>query len=209
MSEPTYNAPLLNKVMDHIEAHPELHQQQTWFSNYYPSNDPANCQTAACFAGWTALLTDTVQVRDDGLYVDLTYQGVAVYSLPELAMALLGLDRNEAQYLFQGDRTREELRAKVDEWTAVANGGVPDAAEVLDRLTKMETVTAIYSQGAPASVISAGSWTVTTAMVEAPAAEAPADEAPVADVEPDAIPDDLSQWPVEYTEASWLGLVNA
>lgn len=41
---------LAQKVLDHIEAHPERHDQHRWVDN------PYDCGTSACLAGWTVLL---------------------------------------------------------------------------------------------------------------------------------------------------------
>src|ERR1044072_1672642 len=44
----TLNAKLAYEVLDYIEAHPEKHDQATYFNS---------CGTTACFAGWASLLS--------------------------------------------------------------------------------------------------------------------------------------------------------
>jgi hypothetical protein len=72
------NADLAWRVLDHIDAHPEQHNQKSWVSR----PDGADCGTAACFAGWTCLLSgdkpawefqadeETDRVTVDGRYDD-------------------------------------------------------------------------------------------------------------------------------------------
>jgi hypothetical protein len=49
VNAPTPNAGLAYKTLDHIDAHPEQHDQHVWIST--PS-----CGTSACLAGWVCLL---------------------------------------------------------------------------------------------------------------------------------------------------------
>ncbi len=58
------NTELLEKVMLHIDDHPEQHDQGMWVSMADDDERGVmnrewawNCGTTACFAGWTALLT--------------------------------------------------------------------------------------------------------------------------------------------------------
>lgn len=41
---------LAQKVLGHVRAHPELHDQSRWV------NSPYDCGTSACLAGWAVLL---------------------------------------------------------------------------------------------------------------------------------------------------------
>lgn len=77
MTEPTPNLPLLRKILDHIDAHPEEHDQETWESA---------CGTTRCVAGW-ALHFDGQKVRADG-------------SIPRRAREVLGLTVSESEALF-------------------------------------------------------------------------------------------------------------
>jgi hypothetical protein len=44
------NAELAYRVLDQIEAHPELHKQGEWLVK-------TDCGTAGCFAGWAVMLS--------------------------------------------------------------------------------------------------------------------------------------------------------
>jgi hypothetical protein len=104
-----HNIALLNRVMDHIDAHPAAHNQFTWVAH-------EDCGTVACFAGWTVLLHHDV-ARPDQAWKAQHYNDE---HLPFEAEVLLGLDREEAAWMFCGSRTREQLRGQVDEWTSEA-----------------------------------------------------------------------------------------
>ena len=105
------NVPLLRKVMEHIEAHPEEWDQETWVST---------CETKACFAGWACWLSGVGMQAHGGLTV--TSDGDPV---PRAAAELLGLDRETAwDMLFDGHLTMADLRCQVDRLIALAEGGV-------------------------------------------------------------------------------------
>lgn len=110
------NIALLNQVMDHIEAHPDQHDQTMWIAQ--PTSID-NCGTTACFAGWSVLLhPKTVWNPAKGTLTLPWIRNELDSDLPGTAQELLGLTTLEADWLFAADRTREELRARVDEWTA-------------------------------------------------------------------------------------------
>jgi hypothetical protein len=71
------NAELAYRVLDQIDAHPEL-WDQGWFFTM------TDCGTTACFAGWTCLLS--------GEMPDYERQG------------FIGLDGDEAYWLASGER---------------------------------------------------------------------------------------------------------
>lgn len=50
---PTPNLPLLRKILDHIDAHPEEWSQANWFT-------PTECGTAFCVAGHAVAMTEGV-----------------------------------------------------------------------------------------------------------------------------------------------------
>ncbi len=97
---PELNKPLLEKVMTHINDHPDVHDQEVWTVNpdYYDPSNIENCGTAACFAGWTCLLSG------------YTSRDVEVESK---AVELLGIEWDDAGVLFHSDNTREDLNLMV------------------------------------------------------------------------------------------------
>lgn len=113
----TPNAELAYKVLDHIDAHPELWQQYLYIGR-------AECGTVACFAGWTVLLSGgkprhwsgrsnavTDEVIFDGKEENVSYR----------AQLLLDADRRvregevDEEDLFDGQNTREDLGRLVAE----------------------------------------------------------------------------------------------
>jgi hypothetical protein len=128
------NAELAYRVLDHIDAHPEQHDQGLWFAEKY------ECGTVACFAGWTAMLAGgrLAKVKDEWDFATT----VIVGGLPEeligkhvsyAAAVLLGIaedldDEDEAQALriFNGHNTREDLGELVAETFGPRPAAAPD-----------------------------------------------------------------------------------
>lgn len=98
------NVQLLEKVMQHIDDHPEQHDQSTWVRT--------DCGTAACFAGWAAILTfgTGIILRDGGFQCPPPY---AHRIMSEVAADLLGLDEANADTLFHACNSRGMLRLMV------------------------------------------------------------------------------------------------
>lgn len=141
-----YNLPLMNKVMDKIEAEPDLHDQGVWSTfrtkiRTQPSMPfdmtavelgvtPPTCGTAYCFAGHAVYeagheilyaVADYRYDENDKKYeveFDATKTGDG-RSIKDVAGQELGLDDTEMAILFAPDRTRYQLRELVD----AANNG--------------------------------------------------------------------------------------
>ncbi len=103
--QPTINVPLLRKVLEHITAHPEEHNQAVWGVR-------TQCSTAYCLAGH-ALVMSGVDLRwsepaVEGGYAttDYTVRGEEIY---DAAADLLGLTRRQADDLFCPDNTQGRL----------------------------------------------------------------------------------------------------
>jgi hypothetical protein len=110
------NAELAWRVIDHIDAHPDQHDQGHWVRQ-------TDCGTTACFAGWTTILsgdrpvtelpgyvdgfTDVVTVDPEGRSYDLTVQA--------RARELLGITHQAAHDLFYNAMSLDDLRDAVAE----------------------------------------------------------------------------------------------
>lgn len=115
------NWPLLDKVLDHIRAHPEQHQQQQF-----------RCETGMCVAGWAAELagrkwafpaglgwpSSLVLAEPGELFVKTTGDGAYVVECFDAASALLGLTETDAYDLFEGSNTLSDIERIVDELRA-------------------------------------------------------------------------------------------
>lgn len=123
MSDPTPNVALLRQVRDHIAAHPEQWNQEFWRSG-------GRCETAYCFAGWTAelaggtwmldnpgaspvrspyLTVDPADLKSDVMRDAL---GKRAVHASRRATRLLGLTGEEADNLFApGNSTLDRLDA--------------------------------------------------------------------------------------------------
>lgn len=107
----TINVPLLRKTLEHIEAHPEEWDQLTW-----------RCETAMCFAGHAADLTGAQWVgsgkyitADPAIDHPLDIWSSGVTSASARAQTVLGLDEDQAAWLFAGSNTLDDLRCIVGE----------------------------------------------------------------------------------------------
>lgn len=98
----TLNIPLLRKTMEHIEAHPEEHDQMTWV-----------CGTTMCFAGHAAVISGAHFVHDYG--GDIVTPDGDMADIDAYATATLGLDWDQSWHLFHGCKNIPQLRGYVDE----------------------------------------------------------------------------------------------
>ena len=110
----TPDLPLLRKVIDHITAHPEQHDQKFWLKT-------TECGTVACVAGWTCLLNGD-EPDERVAYGNHTASVIPAdapnpdarsiaysSSVPERAKELLGLTPKEADALFDEDATFNDV----------------------------------------------------------------------------------------------------
>jgi hypothetical protein len=133
----TYTPPdshtLLIAVRDLVLENPERHDQEHWVSNVFGTmrgkrfdvtalrafavkglpeepQDDSNpvCGTRACVAGWTVILGDDPRVRLDG-DIGIIFPDGKAGSYSERARELLGINDRQAEYLFDMNRTRDEV----------------------------------------------------------------------------------------------------
>jgi hypothetical protein len=115
---PVPNLPLLRKVLDHIDAHPDEWNQSTWGEVTWASS----CGTAFCVAGHALVMSGyTTRLRessDDELdFYDS--DGLRVSPSAE-ACFLLGLTDGEADWLFDASNSRETVQENAEEIAARA-----------------------------------------------------------------------------------------
>lgn len=127
LEPPVPNLPLLRKVLDHIDAHPEEWNQGTWGENFATYSDPEAakryeearlgrplCGTTHCIAGHAVAMTEGIRwvganVRpmvDDGWYA--------------AGARVLGLTADEASDLFESDNRREDIQRIAEQIAARA-----------------------------------------------------------------------------------------
>lgn len=106
--------------MRHILDHPEQHDQAQWI---------APCGTAACFAGWSVLLSPNWEVFDyrGAMLARRVDDPEEIYSTAEAAEMELGVRPIEADILFSAVNTRPMLQLMVKD---LVNGD--DLREVED-----------------------------------------------------------------------------
>lgn len=160
------NVTKANKVLDLIETHPDLHEQEAWATvvdeDGVPINRPDSvrtldqakelglgaCNTAGCFAGWTAALDGHTVGTVDDLAGVLIEESLALGMTVEMrqpfwstdprdaylhatgdtldaenyARKALGLDHYQAETLFAGSNSRADIRRYLSDWT---DGAIP------------------------------------------------------------------------------------
>lgn len=102
IEEPRPNLPLLRKVLDHIDAHPEEYDQAVWVNA---------CGTAFCVAGHALRLEGhAIELRReemDGVFPrDNTYLDGELVNIHDAARDALGLTNEEAYLLFDENNSR-------------------------------------------------------------------------------------------------------
>lgn len=109
-----YNVDLMLAVREQITSHPETHKQEMWATR-------TECGTTYCIAGWAAALSGKEMFWEPGRDwpLEASYlakpdggQGVSV---DRYARGVLGLDQDEADFLFSGARPESEALAYLDE----------------------------------------------------------------------------------------------
>lgn len=107
----TPNVPLLRKVLEHIEAHPEEWDQGTW-----------RCETAMCFAGHAADIAGAQWVgkgkyllADPDIDPPEKIRSTGVTTASARAVQVLGITWEQANGLFVGSNTLDDLRRIVGE----------------------------------------------------------------------------------------------
>lgn len=127
---PTPNAELLRRTLDHIKANPAEWNQDQW-----------RCDTAMCFAGWSATLAGCTWIRDDNYQSHVVAEPADVWSrtmwvgrldhtvvhVSERARRVLGLTSKQAVTLFSPDNGLDDLERIVGELCAQAEA--EDGAE--------------------------------------------------------------------------------
>lgn len=123
------NAELAYRVLDHIDADPEQHDQKVWIKRV---ND---CGTAACLAGWACLLSgdrpdylvDEFGFEDDETADVVGNDERGPVLVPERAAELLGIPFSSGTLfgnnLFNPSHTREDLGRLVAEIFGPRPGG--------------------------------------------------------------------------------------
>ncbi len=114
---------LARRVRDHLAAHPDEHNQGTWYCTV------PECGTVACIAGWTAVFDGAEPILSgrSASYVR-TKTGITQY-IADYARAALGLGESEANGIFNSDNEEavghlEDLIANAEQLLmATAEGG--------------------------------------------------------------------------------------
>lgn len=105
------------ETLDHIERHPEKHDQNWWLatsavwkSGFDAARAMNECGTTACTAGWTVLLAGETIHRGS-----VVYRSSGIASVEEAATELLGLTSEERCQLFFGADDLADVRKVVFE----------------------------------------------------------------------------------------------
>lgn len=114
---PIKNWPLLWKTYDHIVAHPE-----EWDQTEYATK--RTCGTAACFAGTAVLIAEPTATfvwqadGDENFVASIAVVDGEKRAIATVAAEHLGLDPWEADVLFDGHNSLEEITRILRAWEA-------------------------------------------------------------------------------------------
>lgn len=107
------NLELLNRVHKQIETQPDTWNQALWIQQ-------ADCGTTACVAGWASLLSGWEPANQHPAFgVDMVEKQARRLHVQEAAWGELGLNEEQAAYLFNEYRTRKQI----DRFVERANAG--------------------------------------------------------------------------------------
>lgn len=106
MTQEKPNATLAYKVLDHIGANPQQHNQALWFHK-------TECGTAGCFAGWSLALSGAqMEYRSDG-FLDAANGNPYIKDEALKVLRISSADAPTAddpyRHLFDADNTYEDL----------------------------------------------------------------------------------------------------
>lgn len=144
---------ILAKAMAHIDAHPEEWEPRVWL-----------CGTKACLAGRIVLMAGAVPGYgyESGYSVhNVTYKD-EVRHVSDVAEQIAGLTHAEAQYLFDLERTRDELRqatARLTEDLAIEASASKYMADHHNTWRDLNGTTIVSAHRRTAFVVNVGSWT--------------------------------------------------
>jgi hypothetical protein len=93
------NWPLIEKVLDHVTAHPDELDMGVW------AQSNAQCGTTACFAGWAIILGTNAELVNGNSYLnpdgaDYCRLDGEILEIDEVAAELLGLDGDQDDLFF-------------------------------------------------------------------------------------------------------------
>lgn len=108
---PNRNTELLEATMQHINDHPETHQQFWWFNQH-------ECGTGGCFAGWTWMIAGNQPMQSLVRHEDRTLRITDevdddITRLRAETTQMLGLTEKEADILFDANNTIPALQLMV------------------------------------------------------------------------------------------------
>ena len=120
------------RIAEIIRTRPAAWNQRTWLelplghsrdvASMLEDLDHDECGTTACVAGWAAILAAPAGARamacGHGMIRSLSLPDDSVTEIKAAGAAALGLDTSGAYWLFDVDRTRDEVLAALDEIAA-------------------------------------------------------------------------------------------
>lgn len=118
-------------VLDQILYKPETHNQGEWVVSETQEIREDFCGTTGCVAGWTILLTDPTMLRFRSAFLGGGYEFSTIVQndecadIEQVASELLEITPGEGEYLFDADRTNDEVYTALKEIIATGTLTVP------------------------------------------------------------------------------------
>ena len=113
---PTPNLPLLRKVLDHIDAHPDEWNQSMWATE-------TECGTAYCVAGHAVAMTEGV------IFDEFGYGPAESLCWTDGAQKALGVTDDEGLSLFYAGNTRADVQRAAERIAAADDAAAARPAD--------------------------------------------------------------------------------
>ena len=127
---PDIDVDRLRALLEHLTAHPEMHEQDEWAIHYQYTNGA--CKTAHCAAGWTVALDDHYSIiwhltsGGESFGTHASAPDGTSQTIRYAAQELLGFESWQASVFFGGSNSLHDLWSYANTWT---NGAIriPDS----------------------------------------------------------------------------------
>lgn len=111
VAPPAIDAPLLQKLLDHITAH-----EEEWDQKHWARQVPTGCGTTYCAAGFVAAWEGWKMVFSWSV-ASMCERGKEMRSISRVAQEALGFSPGQGEIFFDGGNDLDDLWRMAEKWT--------------------------------------------------------------------------------------------